>query len=134
MVWAQGDDALDIDQAYSGTIDNAVVVLGANSDHAFEIDGPEGSATGLFTLRNATIIGNSITENGEYAMARSMQKKPAEANGKGWCASVPWKRRPWKRWWGIRSRKPIPRSWKRIGTIRKNPCITIAALRLTTYL
>ncbi|WP_298756358.1 hypothetical protein [uncultured Psychroserpens sp.] len=71
LVWAQGDDALDIDQAYSGTIDNAVVVLGDFSDHAFEIDGPEGSATGSFTLQNATIIGNTVTENGEYADYRS---------------------------------------------------------------
>ena len=71
LVWAQGDDALDIDQAYSGTIDNAVVVLGDISDHAFEIDGPEGSGSGAFTLRNATIIGNTITANGEYADYRS---------------------------------------------------------------
>ena len=71
LVWAQGDDALDIDQAYSGTIDNAVVVLGANSDHAFEIDGPEGTATGGFTLKNATIVGNAVTQNGEYADYRS---------------------------------------------------------------
>jgi len=71
LVWAQGDDALDIDQAYSGTIDNAVVILGANSDHAFEIDGPEGTTTGSFTLKNATIVGNSVTENGEYADYRS---------------------------------------------------------------
>ena len=71
LVWAQGDDALDIDQGYSGTIDNAVVILGANSDHAFEIDGPEGTATGSFTLRNSTIVGNAVTENGEYADYRS---------------------------------------------------------------
>lgn len=71
LVWAQGDDALDIDQAYSGTIDNAVVVLGDFSDHALEIDGPEGSATGSFTLQNATLIGNLTTENGEYADFRS---------------------------------------------------------------
>ncbi|MBO6607760.1 hypothetical protein [Psychroserpens sp.] len=71
LVWGQGDDALDIDQAYSGTIDNAVVVLGEVSDHAFEIDGPEGSATGSFVLQNATIIGNQTTVNGEYADYRS---------------------------------------------------------------
>lgn len=71
LVWAQGDDALDIDQAYSGTIDNAVVVLGDISDHALEIDGPEGTASGSFTLTNATIIGNSVTSNGEYADYRS---------------------------------------------------------------
>ena len=71
LVWAQGDDAIDIDQAYSGVIDNAVVVLGVNSDHAFEIDGPEGTASGSFTLKNVTIVGNSVTENGEYADYRS---------------------------------------------------------------
>lgn len=71
LVWAQGDDGIDIDQAYSGTIDNAVVVLGDFSDHAIEIDGPEGSATGSFTLQNVTLIGNLNTDNGEYADFRS---------------------------------------------------------------
>ena len=71
LIWAQGDDALDIDQAYSGTIDNAVVLLGDTSDHAFEVDGPEGTGSGQFTLQNATIIGNTVTPNGEYADYRS---------------------------------------------------------------
>lgn len=71
LVWAQGDDAIDIDQAYSGTIDNVVVHLGDISDHAFEIDGPEGSLNGSFILQNASIFGNGITENGEYADYRS---------------------------------------------------------------
>ena len=67
LVWAQGDDGLDIDQAYSGTISNAVVALHSASDHALEIDGPEGSATGSFTLENITLIGNTDTPDGEYA-------------------------------------------------------------------
>ena len=71
FVWAQGDDAIDIDQAYSGTIDNVVVHLGEASDHAFEIDGPEGSAAGSFTLQNASIFGNDVTNNGEYADYRN---------------------------------------------------------------
>ena len=57
LVWGQGDDAIDIDQAYAGTIDGALVILTAASDHGFEIDGPEGSAPGRFTLKNATVIG-----------------------------------------------------------------------------
>jgi hypothetical protein len=57
LVWGQGDDAIDIDQGYAGTIDGAWVILTAASDHGFEIDGPEGSATGRFTLKNATVIG-----------------------------------------------------------------------------
>ena len=62
-VTAQGDDAFDIDQAYSGTIDNFVYVAGDDSDHGMEIDGPEGSATGMFTLKNGTLMGGE----GEYA-------------------------------------------------------------------
>ena len=57
LVWGQGDDAIDIDQGYAGTIDGALVVLTGASDHGFEIDGPEGSAPGRFTLKNATVIG-----------------------------------------------------------------------------
>jgi hypothetical protein len=59
LVWGQGDDGIDIDQAYSGTITNAMVVLTDASDHAFEIDGPEGSSTGSFTINGATIIGTN---------------------------------------------------------------------------
>ena len=57
LVWGQGDDAIDIDQAYAGTIDGAMVILTSASDHGFEIDGPEGAATGRFTIKNATVIG-----------------------------------------------------------------------------
>jgi len=70
LVWGQGDDALDIDQAYSGTIDNAVVVLNTISDHALEIDGPEGTLNGACTLQNLTLIGNGEIES-EYADYRS---------------------------------------------------------------
>ncbi|GAK74424.1 hypothetical protein JCM19296_2 [Nonlabens ulvanivorans] len=71
FVWAVGDDSIDIDQAYSGTITNVGVVLGDISDHAFEIDGPEGSLQGSFTINDATIFGNTNTPNGEYADYRS---------------------------------------------------------------
>jgi len=71
IVWAAGDDGLDIDQAYSGTISNAMVILGATSDHAMEIDGPEGSYEAQFTLNNITLKGNATTSKGEYADYRS---------------------------------------------------------------
>lgn len=67
VVWAQGDDGLDIDQAYSGTVTNSVVIAGSVSDHALEIDGPEGSANGGFTLDGITLIGDQDTSRGEYA-------------------------------------------------------------------
>lgn len=61
LVWAQGDDAYDIDQSYSGTISNAIYIAGAESDHAFEIDGPEGTVntTGMFTIKNFSCKGLS---------------------------------------------------------------------------
>ncbi|MEN8185967.1 MAG: hypothetical protein ABFR05_02425 [Bacteroidota bacterium] len=71
LVWAQGDDGLDIDQSYSGTISNSMVILGATSDHAMEIDGPEGSYEAQFTLNNITLKGNGATPKGEYADYRS---------------------------------------------------------------
>ena len=57
LVWAADDDALDIDQAYAGTITNAVVIAFGGTDHGLEIDGPEGSAAGSFSLFNVTIKG-----------------------------------------------------------------------------
>ena len=66
LVWGQGDDAFDIDQAYSGTIDNFVYIAGAESDHGMEIDGPEGAASGKFTLQNGSLKGLSST-TAEYA-------------------------------------------------------------------
>ncbi|WP_432412532.1 hypothetical protein [Rasiella sp. SM2506] len=67
LVWSQGDDGLDIDEAYSGTISNSLVIAGEISDHALEIDGPAGSLQGSFTIDGLTLIGNTVTENGEYA-------------------------------------------------------------------
>ncbi|MEM9338132.1 MAG: hypothetical protein AAGA66_05345 [Bacteroidota bacterium] len=57
VVWNAGDDAIDTDQAWSGTLDNAAVVASADTDHAFELDGPEGDATGSHTITNVTAKG-----------------------------------------------------------------------------
>ena len=63
LIWGQGDDALDIDQGYAGTIDGAYIILEAASDHGLEIDGPEGSAPGSFTIKNTTIVGATLNCN-----------------------------------------------------------------------
>lgn len=70
IVWSCGDDGLDIDEAYSGTVTNSAVIQGDISDHALEIDGPAGSLEGRFILDGITLIGNTTTENGEYADLR----------------------------------------------------------------
>ena len=62
LVWAQGDDAFDIDQAYAGTILNFVNVEGADSDHALEIDGPEGNYSDTFIMENGILISTDSVE------------------------------------------------------------------------
>lgn len=66
MIHFNGDDGIDLDEGYSGTIDNAVVVLDVDTDNAFEIDGTEdstGSVKGEYTLQNVTVYGNSTQES-----------------------------------------------------------------------
>jgi hypothetical protein len=62
LVWAQGDDAFDIDQAYAGIISNFVNVEGSESDHALEIDGPEGSYADSFVMENGILISDDGVE------------------------------------------------------------------------
>jgi hypothetical protein len=53
VVWNTGDDAIDTDQAWAGTLDNFIVVN--PGDECFELDGPEGSGTGSHTITNGTV-------------------------------------------------------------------------------
>ena len=53
VVWNCGDDGIDTDQSWSGTLDN-FVVLGVTG-HAFELDGPEGSFAAGHTIRNGSV-------------------------------------------------------------------------------
>ncbi len=66
LVWNAGDDALDTDQAWSGTLNNFIVITGSETDHALEIDGPEGSFNAGHTLRNGSIKGNNVAEFGDF--------------------------------------------------------------------
>jgi len=59
-----GDDAIDIDQSYAGTVSNFLVIVDGDSDEGLEVDGREGELDDTFTLRNGTIEaegGASIT-------------------------------------------------------------------------
>jgi len=64
LVSWQGDDGVDIDQSYSGTVDNFSVIhgKGVGTDEGLEIDGPEGASNkgGLFTLKNGTVINDGM--------------------------------------------------------------------------
>jgi hypothetical protein len=62
LVWAQGDDAFDIDQGYSGTITNFLNIEGSESDHALEIDGGEGTWNAEFEMLDGTLISTDGVE------------------------------------------------------------------------
>ncbi|MGE4586982.1 MAG: hypothetical protein AB7D05_06530 [Mangrovibacterium sp.] len=54
IVWNTGDDAIDGDQGWTGTLDNFIVIN--PGDKCFELDGPEGTAASAnYVLRNGSI-------------------------------------------------------------------------------
>jgi len=70
----QGDDAIDLDQNYSGTINNFVVVMGGgDGDEGLELDGPEKDTytDGKFTLTNGTIISEDGSHSGSDLKAEA---------------------------------------------------------------
>ena len=65
LVSHQGDDGVDIDQAYAGIVDGFMVIHAGDTDKGLEIDGPEGSenTAGKFTLKNGTVSGSGNVGN-----------------------------------------------------------------------
>lgn len=53
VVWNNGDDAIDTDQSWNGTLDNFVIVT--PKGHCFELDGPEGASALGHTIRNGNV-------------------------------------------------------------------------------
>lgn len=66
LVFYQGDDGIDIDQNYSGTVSNFAVIHGdgIGTDEGLEIDGPEGSTytDGKFTLSNGICMSDGTSD------------------------------------------------------------------------
>lgn len=73
LIYGVGDDALDVDQAYAGTISNFAIYTSTAtaSDEGLEIDGPEGSenSEGEFTIKDGTIT--SVDGGGSAADFKS---------------------------------------------------------------
>ena len=65
VVWNAGDDGMDTDQSWSGTMDNFIVVTPAG--HCFELDGPEGDV--LLNVQhifsNGTVVASTFDSDGE---------------------------------------------------------------------
>ncbi len=53
LVWNAGDDAIDTDQSWSGTLDNFLVIT--PGDECFELDGPEGSYIAGHVIKNGSV-------------------------------------------------------------------------------
>ena len=66
LIWNSGDDAVDTDQSWAGTLDNFIVISGVNTDHALEIDGPEGTYNAAHTVKNGSVKGHPSTEFGDF--------------------------------------------------------------------
>ena len=66
LIWNVGDDAVDTDQAWAGTLNNFIILCGSETDHALEIDGPEGSLMAGHTVTNGSIKGNENSELGDF--------------------------------------------------------------------
>jgi hypothetical protein len=66
IVWYSGDDAIDTDQSWGGTLNNFIVICGNSTDHALEIDGPEGTYLASHTIKNGSVKGSSEAELGDF--------------------------------------------------------------------
>ncbi len=52
--WNVGDDGIDTDQSWNGTLNNFIVIN--PTGHCFELDGPEGTMAAGHTITNGTIV------------------------------------------------------------------------------
>lgn len=53
VIWNAGDDAVDTDQSWGGTLDNFIVIN--PGDECFELDGPEGAMEAGHNLMNGSV-------------------------------------------------------------------------------
>jgi len=53
VVWNSGDDAIDTDQSWGGTLDNFIIIN--PGDECLELDGPEGTMVARHTIKNGTL-------------------------------------------------------------------------------
>lgn len=57
IVWNTGDDAIDTDQAWGGTLDNFIIIN--PGDECLELDGPEGTMVAKHTIKNGTVYADN---------------------------------------------------------------------------
>lgn len=57
LTWNVGDDGLDTDMSWDGSLDNFITITAAG--HAFELDGPEGTMEASHDFTNGTIVASN---------------------------------------------------------------------------
>lgn len=67
IVWNTGDDAIDTDQAWGGTLDNFIIIT--PGDECFELDGAEGTAVAQHVIKNGSVKATSYNSDGEIERA-----------------------------------------------------------------
>lgn len=68
IVHASADDAIDIDEGYTGSVTNFLIQLVEDSDNAVEISGGQEDQAGNFTLKNGLIDGMGLATAAIYSI------------------------------------------------------------------
>ncbi len=78
VVWKSGDDAIDTDQAWSGTLSNFVVVSPVGN--CLELDGPEGTLQGTHTIELGSIKADACGKLIQLDATTSGANQPSAVN------------------------------------------------------
>jgi hypothetical protein len=78
VVWKSGDDAIDTDQAWSGTLNNFVVVSPAGN--CLELDGPEGTLQGTHSIQQGSIKADACGKLIQLDATTSGANQPSAVN------------------------------------------------------
>ncbi len=87
FVGFMGDDCIDLDMNYDGTVLDFVVYQGAGGDEGLEVDGPEGTTyvDGSFTLTNGTFINtNNLQPSQDFKDGAQGTVNNVDFNGDLW--------------------------------------------------
>jgi len=88
LVLNSGDDAIDTDQSWAGTLDNFVVICGAATDHALEIDGPEGTFLAGHTVTNGSVKGYIVTDAAGITIAGGAEHADFRSGARGTFSNI----------------------------------------------
>lgn len=74
LVFSSGDDGIDIDEGYTGSLRNIMVVLGEQSDSGMEISGGKGASAGEFNISDVKLTVHTPTEDQQIIRVDAQSK------------------------------------------------------------